>query len=67
MGARKTVILKNYYFRHLSDRFGNNNEKNDVESHDRHRSFLTTEYKNYGGIHHETTCYLANLTLIPLV
>ena len=26
--------------RHLSDRVGNNNEKNDVESHDRHRSFL---------------------------
>lgn len=30
MGARKTVILKKLLF----------NEKNDVESHDRHRSFL---------------------------
>ena len=50
MGARKTVILKITILRHLSDRVGNNNEKNDVESHDRHRSFLTTEYKNYGGI-----------------
>lgn len=40
MGARKTVILKITILRHLSDRVGNNNEKNDVESHDRHRSFL---------------------------
>lgn len=41
MGARKTVILKKItILRHLSDRVGNNNEKNDVESHDRHRSFL---------------------------
>ena len=33
MGARKTVILKITILRHLSDRVGNNNEKNDVESH----------------------------------
>lgn len=58
MGARKTVILKITILRHLSDRVGNNNEKNDVESHDRHRSFLATKYKNYGGIYHETPVIL---------
>ena len=34
MGARKTVILKITILRHLSDRVGNINEKNDVESKD---------------------------------
>lgn len=31
--------------RHLSNRVGNDNEKNDVESHDRHRSFLQQNIK----------------------
>ena len=33
-------IDQNYFLRHLSDRVGNNSEKHDVESYDRHRAPL---------------------------